>query len=78
MLSTSLTLSLPAPFFQLRVCPDQPHFVLFLGSWNRMPSLPRTHDHYSPETPQPEFIEHYLHEELVQSEFNDSSVTKRD
>ncbi|TKY60677.1 hypothetical protein E2542_SST17776 [Spatholobus suberectus] len=45
---------------------------------NRLSILCFRHDHYSPETPQPEFIEHYLHEELVQSEFNDSSVTKRD
>ncbi|KAL9329980.1 hypothetical protein ACSQ67_004983 [Phaseolus vulgaris] len=37
------------------------------------------HDHLSPETPQPEVIEHFFHEELVQSEFSDSSVvTKRD
>ncbi|WVZ25611.1 hypothetical protein V8G54_004155 [Vigna mungo] len=37
------------------------------------------HDHLSPETPQPEVIEHYFHEDLVQSEFSDSSVvTKRD
>lgn len=45
---------------------------------NRLSILCFRHDHHSPETPQPEVIEHYLHEELVQSEFNDSSVTKRD
>ncbi|RYR19505.1 hypothetical protein Ahy_B03g064287 isoform A [Arachis hypogaea] len=35
-------------------------------------------EHHSPETPKPEVIEHYLPEELVQSEFNHTSVAKSD
>jgi len=36
------------------------------------------HNHPSPETPQPEVIEHHFHEELVQFEFSDYNVvTKR-
>ncbi|MED6113166.1 hypothetical protein PIB30_068311 [Stylosanthes scabra] len=35
-------------------------------------------EHHSPETPKPEVIEHYLPEELVQSEFNHTSVPKSD
>lgn len=55
------------------------HFLYFFWfSLQRLSILCFRHDHHYPETPQPEVIEHYLHEELVQSEFNDSSVTKRD
>ncbi|KAK7318164.1 hypothetical protein RJT34_02863 [Clitoria ternatea] len=45
---------------------------------NRLSILCFRHEHHSPETSQPEVIDHYLQEELVQSEFSDSTVTKRD
>ncbi|KAE9607690.1 hypothetical protein Lal_00027002 [Lupinus albus] len=44
---------------------------------NKLSILCFRHEHHSPETPKPEIIDHYLPEESVQSELNNSSVAKR-
>lgn len=38
----------------------------------------RHEEHHSSETPKPEIIDHFLHEDLVQFESEDPNVTKRD
>lgn len=50
----------------------------FLFSLQKLSILCFRHEHHSPETPKPEAIDHFLHEELVQSESKDINVPKRD
>ncbi|CAL0312611.1 unnamed protein product [Lupinus luteus] len=89
MLSTSSSYSIfRHPFLPIKVSPHSTTLHSFSRSFWLFQSHARSsnnklsiscfrHEHHSPESPKPEIIDQYLPEQLVQSEFNNSSVSKR-